>query len=151
MEFLASGYYHGSDNLGLEKDVERAFELWTEAAELGSISAHFELGRSYYNGDGVGQDTAKGVGHWQHAAMKGDVESRKALGDAEYNAGNYHLAVKHFLISAKMGDKDSVDVIKEMFTDKIVTKEQYAEALRGYQDALEETKSHQREEAIRRG
>ena len=109
--------------------------------------AHFELGRSYYYGDGVGQDKAKAVGHWEHAAMKGHVDSRHGLGVAEYNAGNYHLAVKHYLISAKMGDKDSLDEIKEMFTEGYATKAQYAEALKGYQDAVEETKSHQREEA----
>ena len=38
-------------------------------------------------------------------------------------------------------------MIKEMFTDGDATKAQYAEALKGYQDAVEETKSHQREEA----
>ena len=149
MEFLASSYYNGGH--GLEKNVQSAVELWTEAAELGSIKACYELGRSYYNGDGVGQDRAKAVGHWQRAAMKGHVESRDSLGAVEYNAGNYRLAVKHYMISAKMGDKDSLEEIKEMLSEGIVTKEQYTEALRGYQDAVEETKSHQREEAIRRG
>ena len=80
-----------------------------------------------------------------------DVYSRDSLGDVEYNAGNYHLALKHFLISAKMGYKDSLDEIKRMFSHGIATKAQYAEALKGYQDAVEETKSHQREEAVRRG
>ena len=137
MEFLAISYYHGG--YGLEKDVERAIELWTKAAELGSNKAHFNLGRSYYNGYGVGQDQAKAVEHWQHAAMKGDVSSRHGLGTAEYNARNYHLAVKHYMISAKMGDKDSLDEIKEMFSEGYATKAQYAEALKGYQVAVEET------------
>ena len=149
VEFLACTYYYGG--YGLEKDVQRAIELWTEAAELGSIDAHYELGRSYYYGDGVEQDQVKGVGHWQHAAMEGHVDSRYGLGLAEYNARNYHLAIKHLLISAKMGSETSVDMIKRMFSDRIATKVQYAEALKGYQDAVEETKSHQREEAIRRG
>jgi len=148
IDFLAGSYYHG--DLGLEKDVQRAIELWTEAAELGSIDAHFSLGRSYYYGDGVGQDKVKAAGHWEYAAMKGNVESRHSLGIAEYNAGNYPLAVKHYMISAKMGDKDSLDEIKEMFTEGCATKAQYSEALKGYGDAVEETKSHQRE-AVRRG
>ena len=37
--------------LGLEKDVPRAVELWTEAAKLGSLNAHHNLGRRYYHGD----------------------------------------------------------------------------------------------------
>jgi len=31
--------------------------------------------------------------------MKGDVLSRDGLGVAEYNAGNYRLARKHYMIS----------------------------------------------------
>ena len=50
-----------------------------------------------------------------------------------------------------MGDKFSVEKIKKMFMIGIVTKEQYAQALKGYQDALEEMKSHDRDEAKRLG
>ena len=147
MDFLAYSYYHG--RLGLEKDVQRALELWTEAVELGSLSAHFELGRSYYEGDGVEQDIVRAIGHWECAAMKGGVYSRNALGIVEYNEGNYRRATKHYLISAKMGFKTSLDKIRNMFTSGDATKEQYAEALKGYGDAVEETKSYQREFAIR--
>ena len=38
-----------------------------------------------------------------------------------------------------------------MFMEGIATKEQYAEALKGYQDAVEEMKSHDRDEAERLG
>ena len=50
-----------------------------------------------------------------------------------------------------MGDKDSLQKIKSMFMAGDVTKEQYAEALKGYQDAVGETKSHDRDEAKRLG
>ena len=59
--------------------------------------------------------------------------------------------MKHFLISAKMGQKDSIKATKEMFMAGLATKGQYAEALRGYHDAVEETKSHDRDEAKRHG
>ncbi|EJK56276.1 hypothetical protein THAOC_23876, partial [Thalassiosira oceanica] len=68
-DFLANKYYFGA--LGLCKDVKRAIELWTDAAGLGSTNAHFELGRLYFNGDGVNQDEARAVKHWQLAAVKG--------------------------------------------------------------------------------
>ena len=58
---------------------------------------------------------------------------------------------RHFLISAKMGQKKSVEVIKNYFMTGLVTKEQYAEALKGYQDAIEEMKSQDRDEAKRLG
>ena len=50
-----------------------------------------------------------------------------------------------------MGFEESLNAIKEMFKEGHATKAQYAEVLRGYQGALEEMKSPQREEAKRLG
>ncbi|EJK70901.1 hypothetical protein THAOC_07702 [Thalassiosira oceanica] len=144
---LGNKYYHGE--LGLAKNVPRAIELWTEAAELGSLDAHYQLGDSYYYGDGIEKDKSRGIQHWQEAAMNGDAESRHELGHVEYNNGNHLLAVQHCMISAKMGYEKSLNSIKEMFKEGHATKAQYAEALLGYRDAVEEMKSPQREEAKR--
>ena len=133
---LGERYFYGG--LGLAKDVPRAIELWTEAAGLGSSGAHYQLGDTYYNGDGVEKDKPRGIRHWQQAAMKGDALSRDDLGTVEYEEGNYELAVHHWMISAKMGVEESLNAIKEMFKDGQATKAQYAEALRGYQHAMEE-------------
>ena len=146
--FLGCKYYHGE--LGLVKNVPRAIELMTEAAELGSIGAHYNLGAAYYS-NGVEKDKPKGIHHWQEAAMKGHAQSRHNLGFAEHENGNYKLAVQHLMISAKMGLEDSLNDIKEMFKEGHATKAQYAEALMGYRDAVEETKSPQREGAKRLG
>ncbi|EJK49043.1 hypothetical protein THAOC_32119, partial [Thalassiosira oceanica] len=143
--FLGRKYYHGDD--GLQKDMRKAVELYTEAAELGSIEALFDLGNAYNEGDGVQQDKAKAVEFWTKAAMQGHVESRYNLGWLEGIKGNHDRAVRHWLISAKMGDRDSVENIKRSFKAGAATKEQYAEALKGYQDAVEEMKSHDRDEA----
>ena len=146
---LAGKYYFGT--FGLAKDVPRAIELWTEAAELGSLEAHYNLGRAYYTGEGVKEDKSRGIRHCQHSAMKGHTVSRHNLGGAEFINGNRELAVQHWMISAKMGYQDSLSDIKDMFMKGHATKAQYAEALRGYGDAVEEMKSHQREEAKRLG
>ncbi|EJK45066.1 hypothetical protein THAOC_36341, partial [Thalassiosira oceanica] len=145
--FLGQKYFHGT--LGLQKDVRRAFELFTDAAELGSIQALFSLGNAYRLGEGVQKDMAKAVELYEKAAMQGHVESRHNLGQSEVEKGNYDRAVRHYLISAKMGDVGSLKFIKYMFTEGLATKDQYAEALKGYQDAVEETKSHDRDEAKR--
>ncbi|EJK44476.1 hypothetical protein THAOC_36978, partial [Thalassiosira oceanica] len=146
---LGQMYYFGK--LGLAKDVPRAIELWTEAVELGSVDAHSNLGAAYYIGKGVEEDKPRGIRHWQQAAMKGHVASRYFLGVAEFKEGNCGLAMQHWMISAKMGFEDSLNAIKEMFMEGLATKAHYAEALRGYGDAVEEMKSHQREEATRLG
>ena len=143
------GHMYNRGELGLTKDVPRAIELWTEAAELGSIDAHFYLGRVYYTGDGVEEDKPRGIRHWQQAAMKGHAGSRHNLGDVECENGNYKVAVQHWMISVKMGIEMSLNDIKDIFKKGHATKAQYAEALMGYRDAVDETKSPQREEAKR--
>ena len=132
---LGTKHFHGQ--FGLEKDVQRAIELWTDAAVLGSMHAHFELGLAYNNGIVVQQDKARAVEHWQHAAMKGHVKSRHGLGVVEANKGNYNLAMKHLLISSKMGFKISKDMVKVMYSRGQATNEQYVEAMKGYQVAVE--------------
>ncbi|EJK48939.1 hypothetical protein THAOC_32222 [Thalassiosira oceanica] len=149
INFLGEKYCEG--DFGLEKDRRKAVELWTEAAELGSIEAIFNLGVAYYYGDGVQEDNAKGIEFWSKAAMQGHVVSRHSLGNHEGRKGNYDRALRHYLVSAKMGYEESVEMIKMMFMDGIATKEHYAEALRGHQDAVEEMKSHDRDEAKRLG
>ncbi|EJK46554.1 hypothetical protein THAOC_34772, partial [Thalassiosira oceanica] len=149
MRFLGNNYFHGE--VGLAKDVPRAIELWAEAAELGSINAHFELGIAHYFGKGIEEDEPRGIRLWQLAAMKGHVLSRDSLGIVEAVNGNHHLALQHLMISAKMGYERSLNNIKEMFKEGQATKAQYAEALLGYRDAMEEMRSPQREEAKRLG
>ena len=83
--------------------------------------------------------------------MNGHVPSRHCLGIDEAVNGNYELAVQHWMISAKMGHEGSLNNIKAMFKKGHATKAQYAEALMGYRDAVEEVKSPQREEAKRLG
>ncbi|EJK53126.1 hypothetical protein THAOC_27495, partial [Thalassiosira oceanica] len=118
--------------------------------ELGSVQAHFSLGNADYEGEGVQEEKAKAIQLWTKAAMQGHAESRHNLGCIEKEEkGNHDRAVRHFLISAKVGYKTSLEVVKRMFMGGVATKEQYAEALKGYQDAVEEMKSHDRDEAKR--
>ncbi|EJK46184.1 hypothetical protein THAOC_35160 [Thalassiosira oceanica] len=141
--YLGDQYSQG--RFGLEKDVARAVELWTEASELGSADACFQLGVAYRNGDGVEQDAKRGVWFYEKAAMLGDPMARHNLGKYEREHGNYDRAVRHFLISAKMGDENSLEDIKELFKEGHATKSQYGKALEGYRDATEEMKSPDRE------
>ncbi|EJK67384.1 hypothetical protein THAOC_11591, partial [Thalassiosira oceanica] len=110
---------------GVAKDVTRAIELWTEAAELGSLDAHYELGRLYYQSLRLSEeDKPRSIHHWQQAAMKGHVECRHNLGAIEYKLENHLLAVQHWMISAKMGDEQSLNNIREMFKNGRANKAQ---------------------------
>ena len=55
--------------------------------------------------------------------------------------------MRHYLIAANMGLEESLENIRELFKEGLATKTQYAEALKGYQDALEEMTSPDREKA----
>ena len=141
------GMKYRSGQLGLEKDVARAAELFERAAELGSKEAHLSLGVLYMKGTGVEKDTAKAIRHYEAAAMCGDVYARFNLGCEEENAGNYDLALQHYLIASNLGDHDALENVKVMFMKGLATKADYAEALRGYQGADEEMRSPDRDEA----
>ena len=151
MHFLGDQYFRG--DFGLARDAPRAVELVTKAAELGSIYAHYDLGKAYYGGKNVEfqEDKSRGIYHMQQAAMGGHEQSRFELGRIEFKSGNFEVAVQHWMISAKMGHEKSLSAIKWMFKDGHATKAQYAEALIGYRDIVAEMKSPQREEAHRLG
>ena len=146
---LGAAYFRGT--LGLEKNEPRAIKLWSEAAELGSAAALCRLGCAYDQGDGgVTPNKAKALRCFESAAMKGHMQSRHNLGAFELKENeNFDRALRHYLISAKMGFKESIDIIRGFFTFGQATKAQYADALKCYQGAVEETKSDQREEAAR--
>ena len=61
--------------------------------------------------------------------------------------GKYDLALQHWMISAKSGHVGSLNNVKFMFTKGLATKADYADALRGYQNAVEDMSSADRDEA----
>ena len=90
---------------------------------------------------------ARAIEHYEFAAKQGHGAARHNLGIYEFDSGNHGLALKHWLISAKLGHEDSLEDIKEMYTEGLASKSDYAEALRGYHDAVKEMRSPQRDEA----
>ena len=93
-------------------------------------------------------DKKKARHYYELAAMNGDMNARHNLGCMEGQAGNDHRAHKHFIIAAKAGYKKSLDYVKEGFVDGIVTKEEYANALRAYHSLQKLMKSDMRDKAM---
>ena len=142
---LGNQYEHGQ--YGLEKNVARATELYERAAELGVKEAHFGLGCTYGEGADVERDMAKAIMHYEAAAMCGHVDARNNLSCMEGKAGNYDLALQHCMISATLGHENSLKMVKRLFMKGLTTKTDYAAALRGYQNAIDEMSSTDRDEA----
>ena len=139
---------------GLVKDVRKAITLCHQAAEQGVKEAHIILGSMYagnykeYSGnDGIGLDFARSNHHHEEAAMRGHVLSRFNMGVVEYNDGHRHLALQHFLISAKLGHKASLGAVQRLLKEGIATEKDYAGALQECEAAVDEMSSPSRDEA----
>ena len=146
--FYQLAWYYRDGIRRLPQDMARANELCLRAGELGCAEAYYNLGIRYENGRGVEVDKKKAKHYYELAAINGSIESRHNLGCAEYEAGNYQRAYKHFIIAARAGCKESLDVVKGGYTVGIVTKDEYANTLRAYQKSQDEMKSEARDKAL---
>jgi intergrase/recombinase len=79
--------------------------------------------------------------------MKGHNSSRCNLGIEEAKGGNYCKSLKHWLISCGRGHNASLKNIRRLFMEGRATKKDYANALRSFQQYIDEIKSDQRDEA----
>jgi tetratricopeptide (TPR) repeat protein len=130
-----------------EGDYEGALEYYSKAAELGDMTAHFNLSVMYYDGVGVEKDIKKEMYHLEEAAIGGHPSARFNLGINEGRGGRIERAIKHFIIAAKQGHDDALEQVKKGFQMGWTSKEDYEAALRGHQAAVDATKSEQRDAA----
>eukprot|EP00985_Skeletonema_marinoi_P003292 scaffold1373_cov134-Skeletonema_marinoi.AAC.2 len=130
-----------------EGDYDGAIEYFKKAAGLGDLGAHYELTVMYRNRHGVEKDKKKEVYHLEKAAIGGEPFARHNLGCIEEESGRPDRAVKHWIIAAKLGYDKSLESLKKIYRRGLVSKEDFAAALRGHQAAIDATKSPQREEA----
>ncbi len=130
-----------------EGDYDTALGYFTKAAELEDVEAHFDLGFMYAKGQGVEKDEEKEVYHYEKAAIGGHPIARHNLGCIEERNGRDDRAVKHWIISAKLGDTVSMKGLWGVFREGNITKEDLEATLRAHHAAIDATKSPQREAA----
>ena len=138
-------YQHGT--LDYPRDRTKAFQLYLRAAELGKASAVKSVAYAYLNGNGVEKNLKKSKHYMELAAMGGDTDARRYLGDSEMKKGNFERATKHYKIASSFGDNDSVYQIEEYVKKGYVTKDNYEEAYELHQTYVESIRSDQRDEA----
>lgn len=88
------------------------------------------------------QDVARGNGHWQHSGIGGHPKSRRAPGVHEFKNMTNELALRHWMISVKIGEELSwKNVAPAIFMDgRLATEAQYDDASKA-QNALEDKKA----------
>ena len=127
-----------------EGNYKGAFEVWTKAVELVVADAHLELSRLYWKGLCVEKVKKKESYHTEEAAIAiaGHPYARHNL--ANYDS-RFERAVKHLIIAANLGFDPSIQMLKRCYVRGLVSKEDFAAALRAHQAAVDATKSPQRE------
>jgi hypothetical protein len=145
---LGDIYLRGDKRFGIKRDFNRAVKLIESAAKLGSVQAFHNLG-IIYNKELASMSTAKQYS--ENAAIMGAIagciDSRLNLGFMDANTGSFDRAIKHWLIGASCGDIRAVNCIKKAMTGGNATRDDYARALRGYTQYLDEVRSYQRDRA----
>jgi tetratricopeptide (TPR) repeat protein len=130
-----------------EGDHKTALDYFTKAAELGDSDAHYNLSIMYTEGEGVDKDEKKKIFHMEEAAIGGHPDARHNLGVYELDNGRFDRAKKHFIIAANLGYNKSLTGLKQLYAGGHASKEDYANALRAHQAAVDATKSEDREVA----
>ena len=138
--------FEGKNRYNIE-DYGSALKYLTKAAELGDVVGHYELSYMYNKGDGVEMDKEKMVYHLEEAAIGGHPRARYILAAVEEEIGNAERAVKHLIIAANLGFKESMKALWTHYSWGNITKEDLDATLRTHHAALDAMKSSQREEA----
>ena len=123
---LANYRSHGL--LGLQQDLAKGVELWTQAAKLGYSKAYFSLEHEYNQQGHV----KKAKFHHEAAAMAGHEVSRFTHGAMEgaSASGNLERAVKHLTIAACDGHYHAIHTLST-FSEQgfIVSRESFDSTL----------------------
>ena len=123
-----------------------AFEYWTKAAGMiGDAKSHYQLSDAYHQGKGVEKDERKEIFHLEEAAIRGHVIARFNLGGYEYENKNLDRAVKHWIIAANHGDDQSMKLLRDLYADGFVKKEDLEAAFRAHRAAVLAMKSPERD------
>ncbi|HEP1080795.1 TPA: sel1 repeat family protein [Pasteurella multocida] len=94
-------------------DHATAFKLWLSRAEQGEMSAQFNVGRMYDDGDGVEQDKQQALKWYSQAALLGDARALYNLGTLYANGEgierDWDRAKMYFKQACKAGLPEGCD------------------------------------------
>ena len=131
------------------RQFDAAFEYHKRAADLGDTQAHYFLASMYLHWKCVENYEQKAIFHLEEAAIAGHPEARYDLSLKDWVKGNIERAVKHWIIAANLGYDVSLKALKEYYKYGLVSKDDFAAALRAHQATVNATKSPQREAAAK--
>ncbi len=104
------GYYY-EKGVGLDKDIDKAIELYSLSANQGNSDAQLVLALYYENGDSVPKDIDKAIELFTLSANQGNSDAQLVLA-FHYETGNgvpkdIDKAIELFTLSANQGNSDA--------------------------------------------
>ena len=123
-------------------DKEKAIHALIAAAESGDADAQYELGKHYYNGEGVTKNLDKAFKWVKLAADKDHTKAQFMLGYCYYKGNgvtqDYKEAVKWFKLAADKGDADAQDMLGYCYYKGNGVDKNSAEAVKWFRLAAEQ-------------
>ena len=122
---------------GVERDYEKAFQLFKQSAEAGHVPAQYQLGIAYAFGEGIGKDITESFKWMEKSARGGDLLAQRQLASM-YLSGNGTEknrvnATAWYMVVAEQGNEMDlqrlVKIKSEMSEQEVIEAEQIASGL----------------------
>jgi tetratricopeptide (TPR) repeat protein len=105
--------------LGVAKNEQRAFELYTKAAAAGSAIAMESLGGSYISGTYVKQDFGKAMDWMEKSVEAGNADALQQIGNMYFNGQgvpkDYTMAAQYFQQAADLNNGYALRFLANMY------------------------------------
>ena len=140
---------YGDGLLGLPMNQTKCIELLRESADLGCPAAHYQLGNFYKFGTmGLEQNEEEAIEYWKKAAKDGHIRARHNLGVKAVGHGDFVAAMRHFRLSASVGDRLSMKSVILCFEDGFLHHANLAETVQNFYRSRAELRSEDRDKFI---
>lgn len=107
---------------GVNKDLNEAAELYTQAAEKGHARAMYNIGNMYMKGDGVTKDYSKAKYWYEKGAEKGDDASLQGMALLYHNgwgvSKDSNKAADWYIKAANKGNENAIRNMSSLDSEK---------------------------------
>ena len=104
---------------GVEKNANKAVDLWNKSAQNGNVNSQVSLGFAYLHGEGISQDFSKAIYFMNKAAEQGKADVATYLGgiyfNGEYTPKDIPKAIDYFSSAAALNEPQAQGILGELY------------------------------------
>lgn len=124
---------------GCSKNDVEAIGFYQKAADLGHVTAKFNLAVKFEHGQGIVKDIDKAIALYKEVALLGAVDAQKYLGNIYFLGQNvpkdYKESLKWYRMAAECGDVASLSIIGSFYENGYGVEKKLNKAIRWYAKA----------------